>query len=321
MRWQQSTHVMMYHDRLREILQQKWDLVHCWQEPYVVSGGQVARWTQPKTPLVYFTCQNNPKSYPPPFNWIETYSMQRAAAWIYAGQTVANTLKQRRHYDLPTRHIPHGVDVELFAPDLAARQKVRQQLEWDTGDVPVIGFLGRFVPEKGLELMMRSLDQISQPWRALFVGTGGMEADLRSWGARYGDRVRVCTTVRHDQVPHYLNAMDLLCAPSQTTKSWREQFGRMLIEAFATGIPVIGSDSGEIPYVIGDAGIVVKEKDQTAWVQAISMLLNDPDQRNVFSKKGLDRAHSTYSWSVVARQHLEFFDSILERSNSLMSLY
>lgn len=321
MRWQQPTHLMMYHDRLREILQQKWDLVHCWQEPYVVSGGQVARWTQPKTPLVYFTCQNNPKSYPPPFNWIETYSMQRATAWIYAGQTVANTLKQRRHYDLPTRHIPHGVDVELFAPDLAARQKVRQQLEWDTGDVPVIGFLGRFVPEKGLELMMRSLDQISQPWRALFVGTGGMEADLRSWGARYGDRVRVCTTVRHDQVPHYLNAMDLLCAPSQTTKSWREQFGRMLIEAFATGIPVIGSDSGEIPYVIGDAGIVVKEKDQTAWVQAISMLLNDPDQRNAFSKKGLDRAHSTYSWSVVARQHLEFFDSILERSNSLMSLY
>jgi glycosyltransferase involved in cell wall biosynthesis len=60
--------------------------------------------------------------------------------------------------------------------------------------------------------------------------------------------------VAHDEVPAYLNAMDLLCAPSLTTPSWREQLGRMVVEALACGVPVISSDSGELPFVVADAG-------------------------------------------------------------------
>jgi glycosyltransferase involved in cell wall biosynthesis len=74
----------------------------------------------------------------------------------------------------------------------------------------------------------------------------------------------------------------------------------------------MGSDSGEIPYVIGEAGMVLGEQDERAWIQAISMLLEDATQRAEFARRGLDRAHSRYAWSVVARQHLEFFDSILD---------
>ncbi|MBD1846522.1 glycosyltransferase family 4 protein [Cyanobacteria bacterium FACHB-63] len=307
----QIPHLMLYSNRLREILQQGWDLVHCWEEPYILSGGQVAWQTPSQTPLVYFTFQNNSKRYLPPFNWIEAQTMQRSTGWIASGHTVANALKHRQGYDRPMQIIPLGVDVEHFSPSSGMRQSIHQQLEWDSSDAPVIGFLGRFVPEKGLSMLMRVLDRVVQPWRAIFVGTGVMEAELRSWAAQYGDRVRICTTVTHDHVPQYLNAMDLLCAPSQTAPHWREQFGRMLIEAFACGVPVIGSDSGEIPYVIGDAGIVLDEKDEQAWLRAISMLLDDPTQRTALAERGLDRAYSVYQWSVVARQHLEFFNSIL----------
>ncbi len=306
-----SPQLMMYHDRLREILQQGWDLVHCWEEPYVVSGGQVAWWTPQRTPLIYFTFQNQVKHYPPPFNWIEAYAMNRATGWICAGETVAQTLRPRSGYQLPMRTIPLGVDVDWFAPSIGARQAIRQQLEWDE-KVPVIGYLGRFVPEKGLDRLMRVLDHITEPWRALIVGTGAMEAALRSWASRYGDRVRICTTVHHDQVSHYLNAMDLLCAPSQTTPRWREQFGRMIIEAFACGVPVIGSDSGEIPYVIGDAGMIVAEADDRAWIKAISDLLSNPQERSRLSKTGIDRAHSVFAWPIVAKQHLEFFDAVVD---------
>ena len=73
--------------------------------------------------------------------------------------------------------------------------------------------------------------------------------------------------------------MDILVAPSQTVSNWREQFGRMLIEAFACGVPVIGSDSGEIPYVIQDAGVVVGEKDELGWIAAIAELLSIPASR------------------------------------------
>jgi glycosyltransferase involved in cell wall biosynthesis len=314
----QPPHVMAYGGQLRQILRNGWDLVHCWEEPYIFSGGQIAWWMPPEIPLVYFTFQNNSKHYPPPFNWIERYAMDRATGWICSGQTVVEALADRPGYNRPMRLIPYGVDTSYFAPNTAARKTIRDHLEWADSNIPVVGYLGRFVPEKGLNLLMRSLDRVTEPWRALFVGTGPLEGPLRQWATRYPGRVRICTEVHHHQVSEYLNAMDLLCAPSQTAKHWREQFGRMLIEAFACGLPVIGSNSGEIPYVIGEAGVVVDERDEDAWVQAISRLLSSPTQRAELSQRGLHRAHSRYAWTPVARQYLEFFESLLteERSHS-----
>jgi glycosyltransferase involved in cell wall biosynthesis len=122
--------------------------------------------------------------------------------------------------------------------------------------------------------------------------------------------VRLCTDVKHNDVPQYLNAMDILCAPSQTMPNWREQFGRMLIEAFACGVPVIGSDSGEIPYVIQDTGVVVGEKDESGWVEALSDLLESPSRRAELAANSLQRAHAVYAWSVIAKQYLEFFTEL-----------
>src|SRR5207248_3079132 len=108
------------------------------------------------------------------------------------------------------------------------------------------------------------------------------------WARRHGKRVRVVTGVRHADVPRYLNAMDILCAPSQTTPHWREQFGRMLVEAFACGVPVIGSDSGEIPYVIDKSGLIVAETDEPAWRKALTELVESPTRRRELVARGLD---------------------------------
>ncbi len=112
-------------------------------------------------------------------------------------------------------------------------------------------------------------------------------------------------------MPGYVNAMDVLAAPSQTTRRWREQFGRMLIEAFAAGVPVVGSDSGEIPYVIADAGLVVPEADEKAWVNTLSNLLDSPARRADLAGRGLARA-TRFSWPVVGRRYVEFFDRLLD---------
>ena len=140
-----------------------------------------------------------------------------------------------------------------------------------------------------------------------------MEPQLREWASRHGDRVRLCTGVTHDHVPAYLNAMTVLCAPSQTMPNWKEQFGRMVVEAFATGLPIIGSDSGEIPFVIKDAGMVVGEKDETGWTRAIGELLANPTRCRELADKGLQRARDEFAWPAVARQYLDFFESILSR--------
>ena len=306
-------HLMLYGRRLAGLLQQPWDLVHCWEEPYVASAAQVAFSTPRDIPIVFATFQNIAKRYPPPFNWIERYSLARAAGVIAFGKTVFDVMSARVPPGTPMKVISPGVDVTRFAPDCAARSRVREALGW-SGATPVVGFVGRFVDEKGCMLLTKALDRLEEPWRALFVGGGLLEADLRAWGRRHGDRVRIETGVGHNDVPAYLNAMDLLCAPSLTTARWREQFGRMLIEAFACGIPIVASDSGEIPHVVGDAGLVVPEGDVLGWTHAIRRVVADPVLRADLARRGRARAERAFAWPVVARQHLDFFNDIVSQS-------
>ena len=258
-RFGRRIHVMLYGRALSSLLAEPWDLVHCWEEPYVAAAAQIARRVAPNVPLVLATFQNIAKRYPPPFNWIERYSMARADGVIAFGRTAAEVVAARGFDRGPVKNvavIPPGVDLTQFRPDEARRAATLARLGWSDG-IPVVGFLGRLVPEKGIELLTTVLDRMTTPWRALIVGSGPLEEMVSAWGRRHPDRVRVVTTAQHDEAPDYLNAMDVLCAPSQTTPRWREQFGRMLIEAFASGVAVIASTSGEIPYVVADAGLLV----------------------------------------------------------------
>ena len=302
-------HTMLYGGELAKLLQQPWDVVHCWEEPYVASAAQIANATRLRVPLVFATFQNIVKRYLPPFNWIERSAMRRADGLIAFGHTARRVLDERG-WQQPARTIPPGVDVKHFKPDPDQREHTRLGFGW-RDDTPVIGFVGRFVPEKGIKHLIQVLDRLKAPWRALFIGSGPLESDVRSWSRQYGDRVRVETSVAHHDVPAYLNAMDMLCAPSQTTPRWREQFGRMLTEAFACGVPVVASDSGEIPHVVGNAGVIVGEGDRAAWLAAVGSLMEDSDRRHVLARRGRDRAETVYAWPVVARQHLNFFNDLI----------
>lgn len=304
-------HVFFYGPELPRLLKQDWDVVHCWEEPYVAAGAQVALATRRNARLVFSSYQNIPKTYPPPFRQFERFALRRSAGWVAGGTTILDALAGRPGYrERPNAQISMGVDVEVFRPEPAAGAATLASLGWSQDGPPVVGFMGRFVPEKGCEVLMRALEQARQPWRALFLGAGPLEDALRRWAQERGDRVRIQPGVPHDRVPAYLNAMDILCAPSQTTRRWKEQFGRMLVEAFACGRAVIASDSGEIPHTVGDAATVVAEADVTAWAAALDALLGDPGRRAELAARGLARARSRFAWPVVARQYLDFFERL-----------
>jgi glycosyltransferase involved in cell wall biosynthesis len=308
-------HIMMYSPRLTELLRQNWDMVHCWEEPYIFAAGQVALTAPRQVPLVFWTAQNISKTYPPPFCWIERFCVARCSGWMACGESTLATQRNRGYGRKPHRVMPLGVDLETFQPARQLREQVRRQLNWEEPGNAVVGYLGRFVVEKGVRLLMSSLDRVAAPWRALFVGGGTCEDEIRSWAERHGDRVRIVTGVTHADVPSYLNAMDILCAPSQTTPTWREQFGRMIVEAFACGTPVIASDSGEIPYLVHDAGCIVGEGDVDNWVRAIQNMIEDPDQRVELSNRGRARACEHYAWPGIARRHLDFFEELMGGAN------
>jgi glycosyltransferase involved in cell wall biosynthesis len=308
-----SPHLFGYGNELRTLMQTGWDAVFAWEEPYVFSGAELAAFTPRGTVFTFLTFQNIRKRYPPPFSWFERYTLSRSDGWLYSGHSVYEVQRSTPGYrDRIGRLGPLGVDLSLFHPDPDARRRVREALGWSDDGPPVIGYVGRFVPEKGLRFLMGVLEKLRSDWRMLFLGSGALEGELRAFAQKHAERVRI-VSAPHDRVPEYVNAFDLMCAPSETARHWREQFGRMLIEAFACRVPVIGSDSGEIPFVIGDAGIVAREGDEKAWIQALERLLSEPETRRELGARGLDRATKVYAWPAVAQGYLDFFRELMDR--------
>jgi glycosyltransferase involved in cell wall biosynthesis len=79
----------------------------------------------------------------------------------------------------------------------------------------------------------------------------------------------------------------------------------------ACGVPVVASRSGEIPHVVGDAGLLASEDAPAEWARILESILHDADTRRAHRDRGLARVHERYAWPVVAREHLAFFESLL----------
>jgi glycosyltransferase involved in cell wall biosynthesis len=104
-----------------------------------------------------------------------------------------------------------------------------------------------------------------------------------------------------------MNALDLFVLPSETRPNWREQFGRVLVEAMACGVPVVGSDSGEIPTVVGDAGLSFPEGDAARLAECLRSLLADAALREELAQRGRERVLELFTVEQVAAQHYEIY--------------
>lgn len=285
------------------------DVVHAWVEPYIVAGWQVARAAmRGRARYLFRSAQSLSKNYPPPFSAFERYCVRHASGWVAGGGLVYENLVGRGYPADKGRVITLAVDENEFYPDEASGAATRRELGLEG---PVIGFVGRLDASKGLDVLMQALEAVPGRWNLLAMGSGPYREVIESWAAarRWSDRVRV-HLAKHDDVPRYLRAMDLMVAPSQTMPNWKEQFGRMLIEAFACKVPVIGSDSGEIPFVIDQAGIVVPEKDVEGWTAAIAGLLDSPDRRRELAEAGHARCLERYTATSVARQYVDLYHAL-----------
>jgi glycosyltransferase involved in cell wall biosynthesis len=114
-------------------------------------------------------------------------------------------------------------------------------------------------------------------------------------------------------MPDLIRSLDVLILPSVTTPKWKEQFGRVLIEGMACGVPVVGSTSGEIPRVIGDAGIVVPEGDIDALAAAMRKLYDDGELRAQLSSRGRRRVLNQFTHTRIAEKTFDAYAEALAR--------
>jgi glycosyltransferase involved in cell wall biosynthesis len=289
------------------------DLIDLNHEPYSVACAEVltlCRWLVPRAAVVIGACQNIFHRYPPPFSWMERRALKRADAVAVCSATVCEVLGAKG-FDRQAFVIPFGVNTEVFRPSRPLDRESRGAL--------TIGYVGRMLPGKGLNILADALGKLEpESWKLLVVGDGPERKNFEEALAARGllNRAEFLGAISYEKVPDIYQRVDLLVMPTQTTKRIREQFGRVLVEAMASAVPVIGSTCGAIPEVIGDAGLVVPEGDPDALADALRKLLLDGALRERLARAGIDRVNEHFSWERVADKTHDLFLQILRQKSA-----
>ena len=299
------------------------DVVDIHEEPFALATAEILllrRLRRNRAPVVLYTAQNLDKRYPVPFRWFQRAAL-RTASGISACSIDAADITVAKGFAGAPRVIPLGIDLQRFQPADAADDVRRgdpvaadnaQPDEATTPSPPstiTVGFLGRLVVEKGVEVLLLAL--LHEPTlRARFAGTGPLATELTRRAADLGisDRVGFVGAVAPDAVVEFYRSVDVIAMPSLTTPSWTEQFGRVAVEAMACGVPVVASDAGALPDVVAGAGIVVAEGNARALGAALVEAAGP--RREELRTAGFTRA-AECTWDAVARDYLELYHSVL----------
>jgi glycosyltransferase involved in cell wall biosynthesis len=298
-----SFHLHCYPHLQRFVDEIRPEIVHIDEEPYNLAtchALHLARRAGARS--LFFTWQNLYRRYPPPFNWVERYAYKQTA-YAIAGNRDALRVLRAKGYAGPARVIPQfGVDPALYVCASAPE-----------GERFAIGYIGRLVSEKGIADLLQAASRLSGDWVVRLLGSGPDRERLEHLARSLGvaERVLFDGHLPSSQVPAYLSRLHALVLPSRTRPNWQEQFGRVLIEAMVSGVPVVGSDSGEIPNVIGDAGLVFPEGDLEALRMHLHNLEGDTNLWAELSRRGRERVLARYTQAQIAAETVSVYQEVM----------
>ncbi|MGZ8765691.1 MAG: glycosyltransferase, partial [Acidimicrobiia bacterium] len=213
--------------------------------------------------------------------------------------------------------VPPGVDHERFSPGppgspVASRRALR------LSDGPLLLFVGRIQPLKGLRLAISCLAELGDP-RATLVVVGGPSgpdgpgelARLHEYARTSGvaDRVRFVAPQPHERLSEYYRAADVCLVPSRT-----ESFGLVALEAAACGTPVVAANVGGLRSLVDDGvtGYLVEGRVPADYAEPVARLLADPDLAAAMGARAEVRSRR-YAWSIAAARLRRLYADLVER--------
>jgi glycosyltransferase involved in cell wall biosynthesis len=258
----------------------------------------------PKAKLILHTWQNINRKKRPLVQWITNKALQGSDAILCSNVEGVGVLSEMGFNGLTDIIPPEGVDIEWFKPSGQKQQKNGFTLL----------YAGRFVEEKGLDILLEALSLTRNQASLVLVGGGPLKNTLKAQANRLKikEQVQFFPPVEQDSMPSLYAQADALVLPSRGTPVWKEQYGRVLLEAMACKVPVIGSDSGAIPEVIGAAGLIFKENDAGSLAQCIQNLMENPTLQKDLAELGYKRVTSFYSQKEIARRTNDFYRKIMD---------
>jgi glycosyltransferase involved in cell wall biosynthesis len=226
----------------------------------------------------------------------------RSARGFSGINRLALDLLLRDRPEVPSAVIPlHGVSI----PAQGRPRTPRQGFD--------IGFIGRLVPERGVDLLLRAAMRLRGEWSLTVVGTGPAQQELEAFAekAGIGSRVRWLGGMPRHWLDSVWPTLDCVVLPARSTPRWVEPVGQALLDAMAQGLPVIGTDSGVLPEIIGDAGIVVGEDNPDTLGLALERLQKMPDEQARLGAAGRRRVMAEYVDDAIARKTLAFWRRVV----------
>lgn len=295
------------------------DIIHLEEEPNSAVSFQTL-WLRNKlklkTRVIQFSWQNMFQSwrFPDPRCWFypffERYSL-RNADYIIAGNKEGKEIFLKKGYAGGIKVIPQfGINPDEFKKIDTSYLKQKLGL-----NKFVIGYLGRLLKMKGLYTLLEAVSKIRNDYQLLIIGDGPEKVCLKATAERLGIKGRtiLVESIDHRQVPRYLNCMDVLVLPSEHTPNWKEQFGRVLVEAMGCEVPVIGSTCGEIPNVMGEAGLVFEEGNDQDLRAKLEMIINSDSLTAELAEKGRQRVLDNYTTEKIVKETYRTYRDLSSR--------
>ena len=294
--------------------------IYVHNEPYALSTVQIylANKFSINRPIGCYSAQNIQKQYPFPFRQAEQWILKVSDFAFPVSQEVKSILRDKG-FQGNLQYLPLGVDFDTYFPRSEGVQIAQKYRRFD--QEILIGFLGRITEEKGLKTLLHALKHIQDlPWRLVMAGSGNYETEFYSLAKQLGlsDRILSLGYIPHNEAPIYLSMFDLLVLPSETRANWKEQFGRVIIEALACGTPVIGSDSGEIPHLlkVTGGGLIFPEANDRTLAEQLKQLILNAELRKVLALQGQKVVKEKFTYESISRTFIQTIEESVKNQTS-----